>query len=36
LPALLALVMGTLIIAWVPALATGLPSLVAALTQKLH
>ena len=36
LPALLALVLGTLIIAWVPALATGLPALVASFTQKLH
>jgi C4-dicarboxylate transporter DctM subunit len=32
-PALLALVMGTLIIAWFPVLATGLPALVAALAQ---
>ena len=36
LPALLALVVGTLIIAWLPSLATGLPSLVAAFTQKFH
>jgi len=36
LPALLALVVGTLIIAWLPSLATGLPSLVASFTQKLH
>jgi len=36
LPALLALVVGTLIIAWLPALSTGLPSLVASFTQKFH
>lgn len=36
LPALLALVLGTLIIAALPALATGLPALIATLTQKLH
>jgi C4-dicarboxylate transporter DctM subunit len=33
LPALLALVMGTLIIAWFPVLATGLPALIAELAQ---
>ena len=36
LPALLALVLGTLIIAWLPALTTGLPSLINTLAQKLH
>lgn len=36
LPALMALVLGTLIIAWVPALSTGLPSLIASFTQKIH
>ncbi len=32
LPALLALVLGTLIIAWLPALSTGLPALIASFT----
>ncbi|OYU45788.1 MAG: C4-dicarboxylate ABC transporter permease [Burkholderiales bacterium PBB4] len=36
LPALLALVLGTLTIAWLPPLATGLPTFIGALTQKLH
>ncbi len=36
LPALFALVVGTLIIAWFPVLATGLPSLIATLTQRPH
>ena len=36
LPALFAMMLGTLIIAWIPELATGLPSLIATFTQKLH
>jgi C4-dicarboxylate transporter DctM subunit len=36
LPALFAMMLGTLIIAWIPELTTGLPSLIATFTQKLH